>query len=52
MKKVILKVKTYLDPDTSQRIEEEFKRQFEEDGFIVVDDHYDVIVFDDGREEE
>lgn len=52
MKKVILRFNGMLTHDELERIEEQFKSDLDRNGFIVIDNRFDVIEFDDGKEEE
>lgn len=51
MKKVILKYDGVLIRDELERIEEQFKSDLERNGFIVIDNRFEVIEFDDGKDE-
>ena len=50
MKKVILKYDGVLIHDELERIEEQFKSDLEQNGFIVIDNRFEVIEFDDRKE--
>lgn len=49
MKKVIIQFDGVLIRDELERIEEQFKHDLEQNGFIVIDNRYKVIEFEDGR---
>lgn len=51
MKKVILQYQGVLRIDDLHRLEDELKKSFECNGFIVVDDRVKVIEFDDEKED-
>lgn len=51
MKKVILQFDGVLIQDELERIEEQLKHDLERDGFVVIDNRFKVIEFDDGKEE-
>lgn len=51
MKKVILQFDGILVQDEIERIEERVKHDLDQNGFIIIDNRFKVIEFDDGKEE-
>lgn len=49
VKRVIIKVGGLMKTDDLDRITEDFKKQINDNGFIVIDDRVEVIEFDDNK---
>ena len=51
MKKVIIQYQGTLKLDEQSRLEEGIRKDIARDGFVLLDDRFKVIEFDDGKED-